>query len=113
MPKWSGPPIQTKGDQTNIHIMLAICTAQMRRFGATVEEQQKLRDDIKHCGSFEKACDLIREWFPLDIDLKILNLCPYSKCQYPGCPPSCEGRKLVRVKPRINHNGSSSRHKLK
>lgn len=97
-PKWNGPPIESRGDKGNLHVMLAITTAQMRRFGASVEERVKLQENVKKCGSFEEGCNLIREWFPLYSDLIILNNCPYPNCQYPGCPKSCLGRDKVKTK---------------
>lgn len=108
MPRWSGPPIQTKGVESNLHVMLAITLAQMRRFGISPEERLKFEDEIKHITSFEYGCNLIRQWFPLDIDLIVLNNCPHKTCQYPGCPKSCEGRPKIKVKSRTNGHGNPS-----
>jgi hypothetical protein len=111
-PRWSGPPIPTKGIafENNIQPMLAITTAQMRRFGAYQSDIDKLREDVLHCGSFEKGCEFIREWFPLDIDLQIVNMCEYNQCLYPGCPRGCEGRQSIKVRVGKNGNEQSFPH---
>jgi len=99
-PKFQGPTIETRGDLSNIHIMTAITTAQMRRFKVANEEIQKLRDSIKNSGSYQRACVIIREWFPLDIDFIVLNNCQYKGCQYPGCPKNCKERRNIKIKRR-------------
>ena len=101
MPKFSGPPIETKGETGNIFVMLAITTSRMRRFDVSQEEITKLQDIVTKSTSYEGACNALREWFPLDVDLLTLNNCIYgNKCQYPGCPKTCKGREHVKSKVR-------------
>lgn len=106
MPKFPGMAIQTGHD---IRVSFAIAIKEMKRLGVSEDEIDKFLKSIKDVDSFEKGCDLIREWFPLDIDLLILNNCKYNNCTYPGCPKTCEGRHHLKVKRRNGHHHKAAK----
>lgn len=58
-------PILIDNDNPNIFIITSIASSQMRRHGVSQAEITKMQDQVNASGSYEAACEIIKDWFPL------------------------------------------------